>query len=294
MDIAPFLISEEFRLLLLENDADDVWNGYDKQVRAESSVAILISGYTGYATDTLIRFLDFLYTKENSESLLSFLDAVLVEHLKKTNSIKGLTELKERLEDMSLFSKARIQKMKVFKFKPQSMIRTPYLENNEANQKNNLKNIDPKKIFVVHGHDLISRDELVKMLEDRWNLEPIVLMDKPNQGKTVIEKFEDHSLKVGFAFVILTPDDLGGLKSDFEKNEKDFSKTLKPRARENVLLELGYFIGKLGRNKVCCLRKGEKLLPSDLHGIVDIPFTNSVKEIFLDIEKELKAVNYIK
>ena len=127
-----------------------------------------------------------------------------------------------------------------------------------------IENVKSKQVFVVHGRDLQSRDELVLLLKQEFELEPIVLMDKSNQSKTVIEKFEKNTLNVGYAFVILTPDDIGYLN---EKSQKP-----KPRARENVLLELGYFIGKLGRDNVCCIRKGDPLLPSDLHGIVDIPF----------------------
>ncbi|MDH3833060.1 MAG: nucleotide-binding protein [Nitrosopumilus sp.] len=140
-------------------------------------------------------------------------------------------------------------------------------------------NIKSRKVFVVHGRDLKIRDELVLLLKNEFNLDPIILMDKPNQSRTVIEKFEKSSLDVRYAFVILTPDDMGNLDK--------ISAKPKPRARENVILELGYFIGKLGRNNVCCIRKGKPLLPSDLHGLVDIPFKNSVKEIFLDIKNEL-------
>lgn len=160
------------------------------------------------------------------------------------------------------------------------------------------KNVDPKKIFVVHGHDEVARRELVELLEEELHLEPIVLMDEASGGKTVIEKFEDHTLKIGYAIILLTPDDLGCLKDDFEKHESDLSKSiseLKLRSRENVILELGYFIGKLRREGVCCICKDSRsLLPSDLHGIIPIIYRDSVREKFLDIKKELINAGYVK
>ena len=145
---------------------------------------------------------------------------------------------------------------------------------------------DSKKIFVVHGHDMTAKNDLVKILKEELDLEPIVLLEKPGGSKTIIEKFEDNNLKIGFAFVILTPDDVGhSLKKT----------TPQPRARENVILELGYFIGRLGRERVCCIMKGEKnLLPSDLHGIQTIKFTESITDRFLEFKRELKSVGYVK
>jgi len=80
-----------------------------------------------------------------------------------------------------------------------------------------------------------------------------------NKGRTIIEKFEDHS-NVGYAVVLLTPDDLGATKD--KKDE------LKPRARQNVIFELGYFIGKLGRKRVCVLHMENVEIPSDYKGIL--------------------------
>ncbi len=114
-----------------------------------------------------------------------------------------------------------------------------------------------RRVFVVHGHDGEAREMVARFLR-AMDFEPIILHEQPNQGGTVIEKFEANS-EVGFAVVLLTPDDLGrSLKED----------ELKPRARQNVLLELGYFIGHLGRDKVCALKRGDVELPSDYVGVV--------------------------
>jgi predicted nucleotide-binding protein len=117
-----------------------------------------------------------------------------------------------------------------------------------------------RKVFVVHGREEGPREAVARFLE-RLGFEPIILHEQANQGRTVIEKVEDHS-DVGFAVIILTPDDMGNLKGEAPQ----------PRARQNVLLELGYFIGKLTRKRVCTLKVGDLEIPSDWRGVVDEPY----------------------
>ena len=116
-----------------------------------------------------------------------------------------------------------------------------------------------KKIFVVHGHDGEAKEVVARFLE-KLGLQPIILHEQPNSGRTIIEKFETYSGDTAFAVVLLTPDDVGASKD--QKNE------LKARARQNVILELGYFLGKLSRVRVCALYKGGVDLPSDIQGIL--------------------------
>jgi len=115
-----------------------------------------------------------------------------------------------------------------------------------------------KKVFVVHGHDTEAKETVARFVE-RLKLEPIILHEQPNSGRTVIEKFEVFS-DVGFAIVLLTPDDLGAPSTSPEET--------KPRARQNVILELGYFIGKLTRHRVCVLYKAGVEIPSDYQGVL--------------------------
>jgi len=100
------------------------------------------------------------------------------------------------------------------------------------------------KVFVVHGHDEMMKQSIARAIE-KLGLEAIILHEKPNQGKTIIEKFTEYS-NVGFAVVLLSPDDscLSGTKK---------SQNARYRARQNVIFELGFFIGKLGREKVLAL-----------------------------------------
>jgi predicted nucleotide-binding protein len=117
-------------------------------------------------------------------------------------------------------------------------------------------------IFIVHGHDDAAREEVARFIA-KCELNPIILHEQASGGRTVIEKLEHYS-DVSFAVVLLTPDDKGG--------EADLSlERMRPRARQNVIAELFYFIGKLGRSHVCAIRKGEIEIPSDIGGVVYTP-----------------------
>lgn len=118
-----------------------------------------------------------------------------------------------------------------------------------------------RKVFLVHGHDKEAKEGTARFLE-RLGLQPIVLHEQPSSGRTVIEKFENYSGDIAFAVVLLTPDDVGAVATA--------AKDLKPRARQNVILELGFFIGRLGRVRVCALHKGGVELPSDYQGVLYI------------------------
>lgn len=138
-------------------------------------------------------------------------------------------------------------------------------------------------VFIVHGRDSDAKYQLKDLLRD-WRLRPVILHEQPNLGRAIIEKFEDHSEEVRCAIVLLTPDDKGCL---VDTND------WRSRARQNVIFEFGYFFAKLGRGKVICLHKGDIELPSDVSGIIYIPFENDLKkEVYSDLRKELKAVGF--
>lgn len=123
-----------------------------------------------------------------------------------------------------------------------------------------------RKVFVVHGHDGEAKETVARFLE-KLGLDPVILHEQPNQGRTLIEKFEISSNDVAFAVVLLTPDDLGRAANG--------SSDLRARARQNVILELGYFLGRLGRTRVCALHRGGVELPSDYQGVVYIEFDSA-------------------
>lgn len=139
--------------------------------------------------------------------------------------------------------------------------------------------IGGRKVFVVYGHDEIARTQLEAMLR-RWDLDPIILDQQASSGQTIIEKLEEYGADVGYAIVLATPDDEGKAV-----NEESY----KFRVRQNVVLELGMFLAKLGRNKVAILLKEDKNFekPSDIQGLIYIPFQNKVDEVAIYLIREL-------
>lgn len=121
-----------------------------------------------------------------------------------------------------------------------------------------------KKVFVAHGSDEGAKESVARFLQ-RIRLEPVVLSELPAKGQTIIEKFKSNS-DVRFAVALLTPDDAGSRSNEAR---------LKPRARQNVIFELGFFIGSLGRDRVCALIKGEPEIPSNYVGVEYIPLDES-------------------
>lgn len=139
-----------------------------------------------------------------------------------------------------------------------------------------------RRVFLVHGHDERALHETARFLE-KLEQDVIVLREQPNQGRTVIEKFEDYS-DVGFAIVLLTPDDRGG------SADASFD-TQRQRARQNVIFELGYFIGRLGRNRVCALYRQGIEIPSDYAGVVYQELDENGAWRF-QVAKELKSAGF--
>jgi len=137
-----------------------------------------------------------------------------------------------------------------------------------------------KKVFIVHGHDENTLNKVARLIE-KLGLEAIILHEQANRGKTIVEKIEANS-DVGFAVVLLTPDDIGKAHSADE---------FLPRARQNVILELGYFMGKIGRERVCALKTDDLEIPSDYIGVVWTNLDSAGAWKFL-LAKELKEVGY--
>ena len=139
-------------------------------------------------------------------------------------------------------------------------------------------NSSSREIFIVHGSDHGTRDTVARFLE-KLNLSPIILVQEANEGRTIHQKFRDHST-VAFAVVLFTPDDRGG--------PADESEPLKPRPRQNVVYELGFFSAKLGDKKVCVLYADGVEIPSDLSGVIYIPLDKHGAWNF-GLAKEIKA-----
>lgn len=120
-----------------------------------------------------------------------------------------------------------------------------------------------KSVFIVHGHDNAMKQTVARFIS-ALGLTPIVLHEQPNRGQTIIEKFEQNAAKAGFAVVLMSPDDIGASVAE--------PKVTRSRARQNVVMELGYFTGTLGRGRISVLISKDVEIPSDYMGVVYTPF----------------------
>ncbi len=134
-------------------------------------------------------------------------------------------------------------------------------------------------VFIVHGHDHAALYKLKDWVRG-LGLTPVVLVDEPNAGLTVIEKFEKYAKKSDFAIAILTPDDRQAI--DLPDSEKF-------RARQNVIFEMGWFMAKIGRKNVVLAHKGQVELPSDVLGVLYLPFRDSITEVLDAIRDEMRS-----
>ena len=133
-----------------------------------------------------------------------------------------------------------------------------------------------EEVFIVHGHDEAAKQSVARFVE-QLELKAVILHEQPNQGKTGIEKLEDNARNAGFAIILLTPDNIGSTQHD--------SSNPRPRARQNVVLELGYFCGKLGRDRVMILNTEGVEAPSNFAGVV---YTSLIGSWRIEIARELR------
>lgn len=157
----------------------------------------------------------------------------------------------------------------------------PVYEGIESKTSPNQQSFQSQQIFLVHGHDEGLRDAVALTLR-QLGLEPVILSEKANLGMTIIEKLVKYGA-VGFAVVLMTPDDIGATTLSED--------ALNPRARQNVILEMGYFLGRIGREKVCVLYKAGVEMPSDYQGVVWTKLDDEGSWRF-KLCKELRAAGY--
>lgn len=138
-------------------------------------------------------------------------------------------------------------------------------------------------VFVIHGHDEENRMRLVEMLREDFKLNPIVILSKPGQSQTTIEKFEQHASSCSYAISLITPDD---------QVNNQISGSY-PQARPNVLFETGWFAGRLGRERVLILLKEGTRIHSDFDGINQHRFRDNIIDKFRDVQRELEAAALI-
>ena len=183
-------------------------------------------------------------------------------------------------DNVSAFNNGRKQMINSLKVMLEDLELSKVLNNDVRFEELTVTN--SKKVFIVHGQNEEIKQTVARFVE-KIDYEPIILHDQPNKGRTIIEKFSDYS-DVSFAIVLLTADDLGYSKTSNNTNAKS-------RARQNVIFELGYFLGKIGRERVIVLYQNDTdfEFPSDYQGVIYIPI-DSGGHWKLSILKEMKAI----
>lgn len=226
--------------------------------------------------------LDFL--RKRAEMITRNVFGESSKYLKDLNNIRfypmGLTGSEDDSERSWLSGKS--QMLNLFNTMLEEFKLSGLYENDNTAQEGRVEYSN--EVFIVHGHDEAMKQSVARIIE-KMGLDPIILHEKPSGGKTIIEKFTDYS-NVSFAIILLSPDDIAYPKA---KSPED----AKLRARQNVIFELGFFIGKLGRNRVIALYQEENdfEMPSDYSGVLYTLYDNSGRWQF-DLVRELKACGY--
>ena len=186
---------------------------------------------------------------------------------------------------------AEFEKINIIEIKPifklshlsDTVKTTSHKSQNQDIQETNMQ-IEKSKVFIVHGHDNETKQEVARFIES-IGLKTIILHEQASRSMTIIEKIEHYSKEANFAVILYTPCDKG-------RGAKETSIPARDRARQNVVFEHGYLMARIGRGNVCALVKGEIETPSDISGVVYTPvdaFGGWKNELI----KELKACGYI-
>lgn len=280
LKIGEYLYTKEFELFTIENNIDNVWNDCKKIVNRRSNFIILGYHNTEDEEEAFLLLMSAWY-HQDYYTFDEFITAILMNFAKWHQTKLDYTGVINNLKQIGLtkdyvlsFTKdfRKIQANKPVKFEDVK------IKLDKAHPNITINN---KKIFVVHGRDDKARLELCNILKDDFNLEPIVLQDKPNDSiDTIISKFERLAGECSAAIVLFTPDD------DAEGNK---------RARQNVIFELGYFLGKFqdqDKRRVIILKKGSVEIPSDISGVLYLEYSKAIKESFYDLKKQLEHWGY--
>jgi predicted nucleotide-binding protein len=264
LNFAEYLISRSFKNIILELDLDDNW---------KDRIADFEITETSKKDDYEDAFLIFLNDIEQDSFYLdpkeSPLLRILFDFFKSVNAPLDYIEIHDHLKSIGMED----EHLKYFKQKAKKIFDRgkSVLGNPSLDLKRNLK-----KVFIIHGHDELSRLKLEKLLKE-FNLLPIVLMDLPGESLgTIISKFEKEAGDCSTAIALFTPDDEMKIGSS--------------RPRQNVILELGYFMGR-DRNKerqIIVLKKSGTEGPSDINGVETINFEKSIDEVAHKLQNQLK------
>jgi len=272
-NLGQYLCTKEFDNLMLAKDYDQIWMQAKKEASGSSSGYISTIQRTRKYQSAFELLLDTFFIKEK-DTFHDFLHLVLVDFIEWGSNV-NMSKLLVTLEslDMPIPYVDNIEQI----FKTTEQLNLTKDHKSPVNKK--LTATTKNEIFIVHGHDELARIKTASFIE-RLGFKPIILHEQASSGNTIIEKIEEHT-NVGFGIVLYTPCDLGGKTED----------SLKARARQNVVFEHGYLIGKIGRKNVCALVKGDIEIPNDISGVVYVKMDDE-DAWHIKIAKELRNSGY--
>lgn len=278
LNIGDYLISSDFKKLLLKYNATEAWRKFYKLGEAERNF-VVATDFNHERYDSQNAFIIFLNYIDLSPKLKLF-EVIIIDFISSTKRYMNFSELLEALK-LTGFNEGFIMNVEnTIKTQKQNYKKLEFNTDDKSKINKTELNMQSRRIFIVHGHNEGILQTVARVLE-KQNLKPIILKEEPSEGLTIIEKFETNS-KSDFAIILLTADDEG--------NKKGASK-LNLRARQNVVFEMGYFFALLGRNKVICLRENGVEVPSDISGRVYINIDENDKWK-LSLIKELKHAGF--
>ncbi|MCW3170348.1 nucleotide-binding protein [Chryseobacterium sp. 09-1422] len=272
-NIQKYLVGREFKILLSKLGAYEQWKGIFERIKKQCRVITLGTDQDPWhAEDTLAVYLNALNDQPEFQYLIV---QIISSFISNVSTRKNYSDILESLLMLN-FDKQHIavveESIEENKLKPEE--KKAFQKTKDAK-----KTYTMDKVFIVHGHDDGLKNEVARLIE-KQNIEAIILHEQASGGKTIIEKIESMT-DVGFGIILYTPCDVGSKKG----SEND----LKDRARQNVVFEHGYLIGKIGRKNVAAIVKGNVETPGDVSGVVYISYTGSWK---FDLMKELKESGY--
>lgn len=219
-------------------------------------------------------YLKQAFNKENNEYKKSY-DNVGAFFF---GSIGGRTSPAQELKNFKDKINNKVSNLKKLRAKT-DLLKTS-LVGSKVSIKSNIE-LDKSQVFIVHGHDDVAKTKTARFVE-KLGFEAIILHEQASSSKTIIEKIEEYS-NVGFGIILYTPCDIGG--------KKNANPDLKSRARQNVVFEHGFLIGKIGRSNVCALVKGDIETPNDISGVVYVSMDEADAWRYT-IARELKKAGY--
>lgn len=268
--------------MLNELEHNDIW--FEAISNAEKERGFVAPGFNHFEYDslkTLGFFMNRIEVDQNADDLIT---DIITNFIKSLEVKHDLSDIKESIPYAGFCSTNFYEIMDSIKSHNRRRFKKKETLDIKRNDKKNetIKKDLNRKIFIVHGHNDGMKEAAARFVE-KLGFKGVILHEQPSEGKTIIEKFTKNS-EVGFALVLLSGDDYGHKKNSSEG-------TARLRARQNVIFEMGYFIGKLGRNKVAAIHEvsNDFEFPSDYSGVLYIPFDENWK---VKLSQELKAAGY--